>query len=188
MTQPSIEEVLAQATPRTVTVRVCLRGDLLGRHQQLEVQLLEAARLDGTEIRHAEAPAVARHIQELEAEIEASKVEFTFQSLGRKGWTDLLAKHLPGEQDRADGCNFNRETFPIAALAASCITPVMTVPQTERLAEAVNDGQWQLLWDACLAANMEGSDPFSLAASVVLHGSETKSEEPGTTESPAASS
>lgn len=175
----SIEQVLAQVRPKTTTVRVCLRGDLLGEHERLERELAEARRLDLTENRHAEAPAVAAKVADVERQIDASQVEFTFTAVGQKAWTDLLVRHRPDEEDREQRYEFNPRTFPQAAIALSCSSPAMTPEQAEQLYEALNFGQWQKLWAACMAANVEGTDvPFSAAASVILRGSETKSASP----------
>lgn len=178
----SIEQVLAQAKPKTTTVRVCLRGDLLAEHERLERELAVARRLDETENRHAEAPGVARRLQELEAEIDKAQVEFTFQAIGQKAWTDLGAEHPPTEADEQAGLEFNGRTFPVAAIAASAADPVMSVEHSQQLFAKLNFGQWQLLWGACLAVNVEGTSvPFSAAASAVLRGFETKSSSPTTT-------
>lgn len=178
----SIDEVLAQARPKTTTVRVCLRGDLLGQHEALERELAEARRLDESENRHAEAPGVARRLQELEAEIDKAQVQFTFEAVGQKAWTDLGAEHPPTEADREVGLEFNGRTFPVAAIAASAVEPKMSVEQAQQLFTRLNFGQWRVLWGGCLAANVEGTDvPFSAAASAVLRGSEMKSERPTTT-------
>lgn len=185
----NIDEVLAQATPKTTTVRVCLRGDLLAQHEQLERELAEARRLDEVENRHVEAPGIARRLQELEAEIDKAQVEFTFAAVGQKAWTDLGAEHPPTDADREAGLDFNGRTFPVAAIAASAVDPKMSVEHSAKLFEKLNFGQWQLLWGACLAANVEGTSvPFSAAASAVLRGSATKSNSPTTTELLAASS
>jgi hypothetical protein len=185
----SIQQILAEARPKTTTVRVCLRGDLLGQHQALERELAEARRLDLTENRLAQAPAVALRVQEVEAELDAAADEFAFAAIGQKAWTDLLVKHKPNEEQKAEGYEFDPATFPQAAVAASAVEPKMSQADVDDLFAALNFGQWQQLWAACLAVNVEGSSvPFSAAASAVLRGYETKSEPHGTTESPDPSS
>lgn len=180
----SIEDVLAQARPKATTVRVCLRGDLLAEHDRLEAELAEVRRQDALSNRPSTAAEVAGRIEALQAQIEASSVQFTFHAVGQKRWTDLLVEHPPSEEDREEGAAFDRRTFPVAALAASCVEPAMTQEQAARLYEVCNFGQWEQLWGACIAANVEGTSvPFSFAASAVLRGYETSSEQPTTTES-----
>lgn len=183
------EQILAGVRPKTVTVRVCLRGDLLAQHEALERELAQARRDDAVESRHDLAPGVARRLQELEAELDAAAVEFTFRAIGQKAWTDLLVQHKPNEEHREVGYEFNPTTFPQVAMAAAAVEPMMTEAQAQQLFAAVNFGQWQQLWRGCLAVNVEGSTvPFSAAASAVLRGYETKSESLTNNESPAASS
>jgi hypothetical protein len=173
----NIEEILAQAKPKTVTVRVCLRGDLLAEHDELERQLVEARRLDESELRHAEAPHIAEQVQELERQIDAAAVPFTFTAIGQKAWSDLLAQYPPTDEDRAQRYEFNPKAFPQAAIAASASDPQISPEQAHKLYAALNFGQWQQLWSGCLDANVEGTSvPFSGAASVILRGSETKSD------------
>lgn len=184
--QGDFEQVLAQIKPKTSTVRVCLRGDLLAAHEQAEAELAEARRTDNS---YAKAPEIARRVQELEAEMDASSTPFTFSAVGQKAWTDLLVKHAPSDEQKAEGYEFDPLTFPQAAMAASSVEPRMTEAQADKLYAAVNFGQWSQLWGTCLAVNVEGSNvPFSAAASAVLRGYETKSEAPGSTKSLEASS
>lgn len=190
MANRTIGEILAEATPKTVTVRVCLRGDLLARHAYLEQELAAARRLDETENRLPEARGIAEQIQALETEIEGSLVQFTFQCIGQRAWTDLLLEYPPTaeqkEQWREEGIGygFNPETFPPVAVAKAAIEPKMTEADAESLYRLMSFNEWQRLWGACLAANVEAADvPFSLAASAVLRGYELKSEQPTTTES-----
>lgn len=189
MTDLSFDDVLAQVRPKRTTVRVCLRGDLLAQHEQLERELAEARRVDLTENSHDTAPAVARKVADLEQQITDAEIAFTFSAIGQKNWTDLLVRHRPTEEDRADRYEFNPRTFPQAAIAASATEPKMTVEQANQLFEVLNFGQWQSLWSACLAVNVEGTDvPFSAAASAVLRGYAMRSAPPGTTSPPEASS
>lgn len=185
----SIDDVLAQARPKTTTVKVCLRGDLLAQHDQLEAELAEARRKDALSNKPDAAGKVAERIEALQADLDATAVSFTFQAVGQKRWTDLLLEHPPTDEDRAEGAAFNPRTFPVAAIAESCAEPSMTREQADRLFEVCNFGQWEQLWSACIAANVEGTSiPFSYAASAVLRGYATSSEQPITTESPEASS
>lgn len=174
-----IEKVLASVRPKTTTVRVCLRGDLLAQHEELERELAEAIRLDMTENRHAQAPVIAAKVTALQKKIQAAEVEFTFTAVGQQAWTDLVVQHPATERDTEAGLDFDSSKFPVAAIAASCTNPVMTLAQAETLYERLNGGQWGELWQGCLRANVAGADvPFSLAASAILRGSETKPEPP----------
>lgn len=184
----SIDDVLAAATPTVAAARISVRGDLLSRHAQLEQDLARALREDETENRHAQAPGIARQIEELEAEIAAASVDFEFTSIGRDAWSVLMSKHSPSDEQRQLGYQFDPISFPIAAVAASCTSHPMSVDDAQKLSAKLSDGQWTKLWEACLWANVEGRDPFSVTAFALLHGFEKKSAQPGSTRSLEASS
>lgn len=172
--KPSIEEILSQATDpayvRTATARILLRQDLLTQHQQLEADLDAAIQADNAENRTPQAPAISQQILDLEAEIDAARIEFRFRSIGHRAWADLMAAHPPTkEQIKALGrIDHNPETFPIAAIAASCVEPAMTVDDVAQLDRALNDTQFNLLLVRCVEANTGGVDtPKSVAAGVI---------------------
>jgi hypothetical protein len=128
-----IADILAQAENpeyvRVATARVLIRQDLLARHEELDAELQAAIASDGMHNRTPRAPALAAELEALEAEVEAAKVEFRFRSIGKRAWADLLAAHPPTrEQKKADPrVDHNPDTFPAAAIAASCVDPVLTL-------------------------------------------------------------
>jgi len=167
----SIDELLAEATARTVSVRVLLRQELLEQHTALETELQAALNADASENRDAVGPTLARRLVEFEAEIEAAKREFTFKAVGRKKWADLLAEHpATKEQKRVrDRLDHNPETFPVAAIAASCVSPKLTLDSARKLEDAINSSVFDELWQACLDANVGGSgSPKSLLAGSIM--------------------
>lgn len=170
----AIDEILALAEnpehTRVVTARVLLRQDLLAEHDRLDAQLAAVIADDARLNRIPAAPGLAERIEELEAEIDAAKVEFRFRSVGKRTWANLLAKHPPTkDQKRSEpGLDHNPETFPVAAIAASCFDPELTVRDVERLERALNSSQFGLLWAKCVDANVGGvSDPKSVAAGLI---------------------
>lgn len=183
-----IKAVLAKAQPRQETVRLCLRGDLIHDHRQLQDELAEAERLDAMSNEPDLAPEVAQKIVDLEVQIRAEEVEFTFQSIGRRAWSDLMAQYPPSKAEQRIGAEFN-EDFISAAVAASCVEPQMSLDDARLLEEAVTVGQWAELWQACVLANGgSGSVGESKAASRVLANSSRSASSAIGTESLAASS
>lgn len=173
MPDPSIDDILAQAENpafnRTVSVKVLLRQDLVARHGELEAELAAAivhdAATNEPDIRHG----VAEQIAELQDEIEAAKVEFRFRNIGKKAWADLLAAHPPTKEHKELRVDHNPETFPIAAIAASCFVPLMDETAVRRLEAVMTDSQFTMLWRGCVDANLGGVEtPKSLAAGQIL--------------------
>lgn len=167
----SIDEVFAEAESPRASTKVCFRRDLVERHEDLEADLQAAQTQDAMENRLPAAPAIAQAIVDLEAEMQAAQREFVFEAVGKRRWSDLLAEHPPRAEDR--GLDHNPVTFPSAALAASCVQPVMTVDEAGRLEDLLTIAQWLKLWNACLKANVGGGGdtPKSLLATAVLQAS-----------------
>lgn len=160
---------VAAAKPITKSIRLCLDGDLIGRLDRLGEQFLEALRSDEESNGPDQAPQLQAQIQELAEQAKAAEVEFTFRTLGRLGWHDLIAQHPPSKEQRELGYEFDPQTFPAAAMAAACVSPEgADVAGFESLSELLNDGQWNRLWATCHAANTAGGDVPNLAAAFAL--------------------
>jgi hypothetical protein len=187
----SFEDILAEVTARTITVRVLLRQDLLDQHAALEHALEAAVQRDRTAWETPmdsvpEALAIARQIADLEAEIDEAKRPFTFKAVGRKAWTDLLAAHPPTKEQRAaePRLDNNPDTFPPAAIAASCTSPKMTVADVRKFEELLDLAQFQMLWGACLEVNVgRGDTPKSLLAGGIARANAALGRQHTTTES-----
>lgn len=168
----SIDDLLAEVTAREKTVKILLRQDMLAEHARLEAEVVAELDLDATENRDPVGPALAQRLVEYEAEIAAARREFKFRAIGKRPWADLLAQHPPTPEQRRlnSRVDHNPETFPGAAIAASCVDPVMSVEQVGRLEQALNLSQFETLWTACLDANVGGggeAGPKSPVGSIV---------------------
>lgn len=162
------------------SVRVPMRGDLLAEIGRLEAEAQQAAAIDQVENRDPVAPALAERILQLQDELRASEVEFVFHGIGRKAKAELEREHppTPEQQTKAeeDGLKllWNGDTFPPALLAASCVAPEgFDLEAATEVWDEWSEGQAKPLWQACLVANVAGSDvgPKSPIASAILHGS-----------------
>lgn len=191
----SIDEILAAADDpafrRIGVARISMvRQELLDEHARLEA-LLPSLTTDTIDS-HPDRLPTAQRLAAIEAEIEASTVEFRFAGIGHRAWADLLKAHPPTRDQKRDmpQLDHNPETFPHAALAASSVDPVMTVEQVHALeSKPVMDVKaWTLLWTACLEANVGSSAPKSLAAGLILRQSGASAPRRTTTEPPAPSS
>lgn len=165
----SIDDLLAEAVAREKSVKILLRQDLLGEHERLEAELQAELELDMRENRDPLGPVLAARLLDFEAEIEAARREFRFRAVGKRPWADLLAAHPPTKEQlqKMARLDHNPETLPTAAVAASCIDPVMTVEQVAQLEQVLNFAQFERLWECCLDVNVAGGGgavPKSLIA------------------------
>ena len=194
MSELTAADILAQAEnpayTRVTKTRVLLRQDLVARHRELDEQLALAIARDATTNERDQAPDIARQIEALQDEIESSQVEFKFKAIGKKAWADLLAQHPPLKEHKDLRVDHNPETFPIAAMAASCVIPDGADEDFFRRLEAVlTDTQFAALWRVCVDANIGGVEsPKSLAAGQILRVNERYENTVARAASPEASS
>lgn len=153
-----------------VPVPICMRGDLQARFEELERQLHEARRKpsDGSLASSgAEARRIAEELVAVQEEMKGHVRVFLLRAKTRKEWSDLAKEYPPRKEDAP--ADFNRDTFPVAALAACSVKPRMSVEQAGRLVDRLTQGQWRTLWEAILDLNGgTGEVPFSRAASEIL--------------------
>lgn len=148
-------------------MRVLLRQDMLAEHARMDAELMAELAIDQRENRDPVGPGLAKRLVAYEAEIEAAKRAFTFRAIGKRAWADLLAKHPPTKEQMKlnSRMDHNPLTFPVLAVAASCVDPVMSVEQVTALESALNISVFDQLWMACVEANVGGGDsPKSLVA------------------------
>lgn len=160
----TVADLVATAQPRTTTVRVCARGDLVDRHAELVAQLEgEAGSSVGVS---SEAKQLAAEIVAVEEEQEASTLTVTLKSVSRRVWADLLAQHPPRPQDK--GLDHNPDTFPTAAIAAASVEPALTVEDVDQLADVLPPAEWAKLWRATFKLNVAEVPHPKLAAASEL--------------------
>ncbi len=102
-------------------------------------------------------------LDELEAEVAGSRVQFVFQSIGRKAYSTLLDANKPRDDDADDeDLGFNVDTFPPRLLALSCVNPKMNLKQATEIWNDWGDTQTTLLLTKAIVANKEIVDiPFT---------------------------
>lgn len=190
-----LSEINAEARPFTASVWLCLRGDLVREHEQLERELADIRRKSDGSLGGDGAAEVARRIRDLETQMREGETEFTFQAIGRSAWRNLLAEHPPTKEQKDIGADHNPETFAAAAMAASLIDPFPgqgeeAVAEVEALLEKLTTLQLGKLWTTCMSANIDGGNTpgESSAASAALRASELSSTIAGRAASPEASS
>jgi hypothetical protein len=185
----SAAEVLAMAKAKTARASLCLDGDLYDEHQQLEQQLAAAESSDDGSLAGSTGELAAR-ILDLEEQMREAEVEFVFKGMGRGRWRKLIADFPPPEDQAKQGAEFNVDEFPFHAMAASLVTPVMSVDDLKQLNDqSLDEVQFGTIWQACLAANIGSgaTRPESSAARRLLGSERPSSASASASESVAAS-
>jgi hypothetical protein len=157
---PDISELLAGASPREVTVPVCLAGDAGAELEALEAELGQLGEWQPTSLAETNpAFELQERIAAARERVRETAVEFRFRALGHRAYSNLLAAH-PAPKDSKEP--YDAGKFLPAVLAACCVEPSLTPAQVDRLLDVVNDGTARTLFAAALAVNEEPSPvPFS---------------------------
>lgn len=162
------EEWKKEATPHHESVPLCFDRELLA-----ELEEAEAARAEYAGMLQAPAELQER-IADLSKEVEKKTRVLTFRSIGRRKWRELLAEHPPTKQQGALGADHNPETFPPAAMAATCSEPGLSLEQATWIFEELPTGVVDRVWAAVLGANLIGGDEKKAVATAVPPASEKK--------------
>lgn len=186
----TFDDLIAKAQFRTLKVSLCLRGDLLDEHERAKNDLAIAEVQGVVGDRLVE---LAESVLAIEADVREASIEMVLRSIGRRAWSDLLAKFPPTDEQRKKfgrRLDHDPETFPYEALAASIVEPEgVTAEKLRDLEEVLTSSQWDEMWVGCLSLNV-GPQHLgeSKAASDVLRRSRPSSELPAPTAPAAASS
>ena len=164
----TIEKIMAGKKAVTKTVDVQIDGEVAGEIAELR-RLVRAARDSD---RGANKPDTELAVQDkLDALIEASKstvVTFTFTSIGRYEYDELVAAHQPTDDQKKAGSDFNDDTFPPVLVAAACIDPEMSVEQAEEIfsSQLWNNAELSKMFRGAVDANVQTGDiPLSKGGS-----------------------
>lgn len=174
----------------TVDVPIKPRG-LVKKHSDLE-RLIQQEMGKSSSLAGGEVREMAEALQELERRIDEQAEIYTFRAVSRRRWRSLMAEYPPKKEHKADGFEFNPETFPTAAIAACSVSPKLTLEQAKALEddENLSNGDFELLWSGVLTANLGvvADTPKSLIATAILRTNGASSTSAAPEASPEASS
>lgn len=177
---PSAKDIDALYQPTATRTSICLDSRLTLEIERLEAVLTVALKQDDQSNEPDKAPAIADRILELQAQAQAADVEFVFEGLGRRAYTDLVRQHPPTDEQKklaeaaGGSAQWNAETFPPALLAASCssVDGADEAWWAQRW-ETWTTGQITRLWNSCLHAQIGVNEvPKASRAFGVAHGSD----------------
>lgn len=181
----------AEATPDEVAVSVCFNRRLFREFNEASAAL-ESAKVDGMLEQPADVEALARRVVELHERVKAdeAKHRFVFRTVPYSDWEKLVGEHPPTEEQRARNryLDWNPDSFPLVAVAASCADPHLTADDAVWLREQLPREEFNRLFDGAWQANVGGSSiPKSVSGTVARLGSALSSTTPASGESPSTS-
>lgn len=184
-----IESIISRFKPAQTSVPLCLDGELVAEYERLEVLLREAG--PATSLAdETSAEAIAQRMETMREQMLEARQWFIFRALPKKRWRGLkgvLPTKQAGQSD--DDAADEYHAWLCKLVSATCIDPVMTQEQADRLSEDLSDGQWGALAGGAWSVNSENQQlSFSAAASGLTRRSAGKSRRPDPSASPDPSS
>lgn len=153
--------------PVTRKVPICLDSELADEFNELSMRLFVLRE----DVKSSTSPAARRDLEDAEAEMEELRpkmeeatVTFTFRSLGRTAFEELLDEHPPTKQQNEkarrkgeDPMQFNPDTFPQALVAACIVEPDLSYDEVKQLFDDANWNTAELtaLWEAAFTVNQQ---------------------------------
>lgn len=165
------------------SVDICMRGDLVAAHEQLEEELEAVQRGPdaNTGIEGGEAMDIAGKLRAVEDLMREETYRFRLRALPKREYRALKAKHPPRKGDDGDVVDqdllfdVNMETWQEPLVRACLVDPVLDDTAWAETVEVLSDRQYEQLVLAAVKANRTGVDiPFSRAASNLLRTSATE--------------
>lgn len=150
-------ELLARIKPKRAEAKatICLRPDLLNEWARLDEELSslrETARPSTMSTVKAASRAereAAKRVQEVEAHIEDSQVEFTFRAMPNADYQALVDQHPPRKGNQLDAiAGHNRAAVEDAGIRACLVDPVFE-DCLDSDCDHVECGSWQQLLGVC---------------------------------------
>lgn len=140
------------ATPKQPLDRLVSRKKPIVTHFDLLMEDVEKPVEISADASKEERKAWEQTWSAYEVAVKEATERFSFRSLGRKPYDELVFAHPPTEEQRArakkqgaDEPDFNPDTFPPALLAASCISHDHTIEQWQSICDGDDDeGAWNM--------------------------------------------
>lgn len=179
------EQWKQEATKDRKRIPVCFDRALVSALEEAIAELEQVQKQEGM----LEPPLrLQEKVNDLRTRVEKKTHTIVFEAIGRQPWRVLLGDHPPTEEQKREGADHNPDTFPYAAMAASCSDPGLTIEQAEWLGTALPPLKFEEVWATCLAANVRGADEKKALASASPLRTEKRSRPPSSSGSPEASS
>lgn len=133
--------------PRTATVTIYQRGDLVAEHARLETELAQSA-ADGDPDRTRE---VLARIKAAAADLEGSGREFHVEACSHDEWYQLMVDHPPDDAERQARPNSAvGADFQAHALARCVRSPKVSVAQARRMRADMRPDDFDRVWLAVI--------------------------------------
>ena len=169
----TFDDVKKLASRPTITVSLCLAGELVEEHARLE-QLLEDAAPATSVGEVSPKRGIAEQIVALQEQMKEATVDFHLRALPSRQWGVLFADQPQRKEDEsAQDWEPRWFGWQAAMVSATCVDPEMNADQLAELVDLLHYRAWVELATKAYVLNMGEIDlPNSEAASALTRDSE----------------
>ncbi len=107
-----------KAVSKKVTVQ--LDGEIAGQIVDLRALHIAARDADRLSNEADKAPGILAQVEQAVEDSRDTEIVFTFKSVGRFRYDELVEAHPPTKEAKKEGADFNADTFPPALVSESC--------------------------------------------------------------------
>ena len=156
----TIAQIKKQKKAVTKKVPIQLDGEISDRIADLRRLHLAARDSDRMSNETDKAPAIMKQIEDLVEESQATERIFTFKSVGRFRYDELVLENPPTKEQKKENAEFNADTFPPALVAESCIDPKMSLDDAVEIFSSPdwNGAELRKIFFGALEVNTETGD------------------------------
>ena len=160
----SFDDVRKLASRRTVTVPLCLVGELGDEYEQLEAQLADVK--PATNLADASPRrAIVDQMEAIREQMVEATVDFHLRAFSPRAW-GIFWDSKPERAEGESAKDWDERIFPFWCdlVAKSCVDPEMEPEQVAEFAEDLNNGSWTRLVNQCILLNHREVDVPNFAA------------------------
>lgn len=184
-----VDAFLDEREAHTASCRIVRKNHLADEIARLEDEVVLARRLDESENRAPQAPKIAKQIEALRQDMEASSVEFVFEEIPAHIFDALVNEVPPSKDDKAEGAAWSPDKFPPLLLAAASKEPKLDREQARKLWRGLPKGEQNKLWLAAFGIQTRvGRIPLAVSGTGTTPTTGTSSDTAPQEESPEADS
>jgi len=156
----TMADIMAKKKAVTKKVDIQLDGEVADRIAALRQAYTAARDVDRVSNTPDTAPKILTQIEELVEASESTVAIFSFKSIGRPRYDEMVGENPPTPEQKKDGAEFNADTFPPSLVSESSLEPVISLEEAVDIFSSPdwNNAELRKLFFAALEVNTETGD------------------------------
>ncbi len=156
----TMADIMAKKKAVTKQVAIQLDGEIADRIAALRNMYTAARDSDRLTNEPDKAPGILEQVDELVEASQSTVVTFSFKSIGRPRYDELVDENPPTPEKRKEGAEFNEDTFPPSLVSESSLEPEISLEEAVEIFSSPNwnNAELRKLFFAALEVNTETGD------------------------------